>query len=359
MSWTPSGPWNSRFRTALDGAFDEGSFTLLLKDYFGEDFAKISPAGFGKTFAFRVQEVLDNARMEDWLLDLVVAARERRPKNAALASIAEALGLTIAGPRLSNTTGKTLEEVIRDNARFINPAVFTERLPRLEGQVCRIDIPGGGGTGFLVAADLVLTNYHVVARIRNGEARAEDVKLRFDYRQALDGSVPTRKNPVTVSLATDWLADSKPPSEFDWEPALGEAGESESDYAILRLAEAIGDLPVGGDTVDVQAEPRGFIDTAGDVPALAAGNQVFLLQHPRGEPLQLAVGAVVGFNQAGTRVRYDANSKGGSSGSPVLDADLRLVALHHARDPAEPPKWNQAIPFSVVKKIWKLPSQEA
>lgn len=353
-TWTPSGPWKMRFRKALDDAFDEGSFTLLLDDYFALAFAKVSAPGFGKEFPNRLNEVMEKARMEDWLLDLVVAAHERRPKNAALAAIAQDLGLTIAGPRLINTTGKSLEDIVRDNAKFINPAVFTERLPQLEGQVCWIDIPGGGGTGFLVGADLVLTNKHVVLRILKGDARAQDVTCRFDYRQALDGSVPTRK-PVTVHLATVWLVDSQPPSLFDSDPDLGEADEGESDYALIRLEEAIGDLPVGGDTVDSQAQPRGFVDTVGDVPALTTGNQVFLLQHPRGEPLQLTVGTIVAFNQAGTRVRYDANSKGGSSGSPVFDADLRLVALHHARDPAEPPQWNQAIPFAVIKKVWKFP----
>ena len=245
--------------------------------------------------------------------------------------------------------------MIRDNAKFINPTVFRERLPELEGQVCWVDIPGGGGTGFLVGADLVLTNQHVVDRISQNLARASDVKCRFDYRQALDGSVPTQKKPTTVDLHATWLVDSQPPSDADGDPTLREAGENESDYAIVRLAERIGDLPVGGDTVDAKALPRKWIDTMGDVPAVTAGNQVFLLQHPKGEPLQLTVGTVTEFNNAGTRVRYDANSKDGSSGSPCFDADLRLVALHHAHDPATPPKWNQAIPLWVIKKTWKLP----
>jgi S1-C subfamily serine protease len=349
-----SGPWMRRFRTALDGAFDEGSMSLLVADYFGLSFAKISAPGFGKSFEVRLQEVLDTARMEDWLLDLVAAAHERRPKNAALASIAEDLGLTLTGPRLDNATGKPLEEIVREHAKFINPAVFVERLPRLQGQVCWVDIPGGGGTGFLVGPDLVLTNDHVIAGIRAGAARPQDVRCRFDYCKAIDGSMPTKKAPMAVGLAANWLVDRKPPSDADWDPLLGEADESESDYALIRLEEAVGDLPVGGDTADPEALPRGWIDTAGDVPALAKGNQVFLLQHPKGDPLQLTVGTVVEFNHAGTRVRYDANSKDGSSGSPVFDADLKLVALHHARDPGAPPQWNQAIPFSVVKKVWTL-----
>jgi hypothetical protein len=343
------------FRGALADAFDEQSLELLTTDYFARSFVKIAAPGTGRTFEFRVQELINNARMEDWLLDLVAAARERRPKNAAIAAIAENRGLTSAGPRLLNQTGKSLEEIVREHAKFINPTVFRERLPELEGQVCWIDIPGGGGTGCLVGADLVLTNQHVVASISKNLARASDVKCRFDYRQALDGSVPTKKKSVTVDLHATWLVDSQPPSKADWDPTIGEAGEHESDYAIVRLAERIGDLAVGGDTVDPNAQPRKWIDTACEVPALTVGNQVFLLQHPRGEPLQLTVGTVTEFNHTGTRVRYDANSKDGSSGSPCFDADLRLVALHHARDPATPPKWNQAIPLSVIKKTWKLP----
>src|SRR5207244_4256574 len=93
--WTPK--LNQKFREALDDAFDEASIDLLTSDYFGLSFAKISPAGFGKTFAYRMQEVVNQAKLDDWLLDLVAAARERRPKNALLSAVAEDLGLTISG----------------------------------------------------------------------------------------------------------------------------------------------------------------------------------------------------------------------------------------------------------------------
>lgn len=355
MTWSPTPTWNTKLRQALDDAFDEGSITLLLNDYFQRSFAKMASPGLNKPFENRLHEVIEIARMEDWLLDLAVAAHERRPRKALLAELAQKAGLGIIGPRLINSTGQPLEEIVRTQAKFINPATFIERLPQLQRQVCWIDIPGGGGTGFLVGADLVLTNDHVVQRLRDGRARAQDVRCRFDYVQALDGSVPTLRKPLDVALAAVWDVDSKPPSAADEDATLGEAAANESDYALLRLDEALGDVPVGGDTLDTQASPRACVKTAGATPVVAAGNQVFLLQHPRGEPLQLTIGEVVGFNASGTRMRYDANSKDGSSGSPVFDADLNLVALHHARDPADPPKWNQAIPFAVVKSGWKLP----
>lgn len=357
--WEPTGAWKAKFREALDGAFDEPSLQLLTADYFPpkDSFLKIAAPGFGKTFEFRLHELIEYARMNGWLLDLVAAAHERRPKNPELSAIAEDLGLTIAGPRLDNPTGMPFEEIIQANASFINPAALLAKLPLLQGQVCWVDIPGGGGTGFLVGPDLVLTNDHVIQRLLKGQASWQDVRCRFDYKQAIDGTILDRKKQTEVGLdITKPIVDNRPPSKYDWNPDLGDAGPEETDSALLRLAEPVGALPVGGSTGDPAAQQRGWIDATSEPPALAAGNQVFLLQHPKGEPLQLSIGTVKEFNVNGTRLRYDANSKDGSSGSPCFNADLQLVALHHAHDAAYPPKWNQAIPFGCVQKVWKARS---
>jgi hypothetical protein len=355
-TWKPSATWKRKLREALNEAFDEPALELLTADYFTtpQRFTRVAPAGIGKTAEFRIHELIDRAEMEDWLLDLLGAARERRPKNQRIGALADEVGLTSAGPRLDNPTSKPFEEIIQEQAKFINPAVFRERLPLLEGQVCWIDVPGGGGTGFLVGPDLVLTNDHVIARLKTGQARWQDVACRFDYRQALDGTPLPQKKQTEVKLdATKPLVGNWPPSQFDFQPQLGSAAPGEIDSALLRLAEAIGDLPVGGDTVDAEAAPRGWIDTSADPPAMAAGNQVFVLQHPKGAPLQLSIGTVTEFNGSGTRIRYNANSKDGSSGSPCFNADLQLVALHHAFDPDLPRKWNQGIPLSTIRQAWK------
>jgi hypothetical protein len=123
---------------------------------------------------------------------------------------------------------------------------------------------------------------------------------------------------------------------------------------LVRLAERIGDIPVGGATADLDATRRGWITANAAVPPVVAGNQVFVLQHPRTEPLQLTVGTVKAFNQHGTRMRYDANTKDGSSGSPCFDSDLQLIALHHSRDPATPPQWNQAVPLGRIQEAWNV-----
>jgi hypothetical protein len=349
--WQPSGPWMMRFRTALAQAFDDQAMQLLTVDHFAPNtFHTIAPPGAG-AYQFRLQQLIDQARMEDWLLDLVAAARERRPANPVLASIADDLGLTAGGARLNNPTGQPLQQLIQANAQFITPAVFAQRLPVLEGQVCWIAIPGGGGTGFLVGPDLVLTNEHVIRPVRDGPVSPGRVRCWFDHRMALGGAGLPKKKVTEVALAEDWLVDSRPPSTFDWTPALGDAGPEETDSALLRLADPVGDLPLGASS-DPDDPASGWIRYEPGAP-IAVGRQVFLLQHPQGEPLQLTIGTVTAFNGAGTRIRYDANSKDGSSGSPCFDADLRLVALHHAHDPHYPPAWNQAIPIGMVHQVWR------
>jgi hypothetical protein len=342
-----------RFRKALLPAFNPNSMQLLTADYFGpvNTFANLTGNG---PFEIRLYELIDQARMEDWLVDLVAAARERRPKNKDIEAIAEDLGLTAAGPRLIKSSNKPLEELIQENAKYITPSVFREKLAELEGQVCRIVIPGGGGTGFLVGPDLVVTNQHVIEPLKTNQANWRDVMCWFDYHEATDGTNLSAKKTTEVKLHPNkWLEHDKAPSQYDWEPTLGDAAVDETDCALIRLAERIGDVPVGGPTTDADATRRGWITANGAVPPVIAGNQVFVLQHPRTEPLQLTVGVVREFNARGTRIRYDANTKDGSSGSPCFDSDLQLIGLHHAYDPGSPPKWNQAVPLSRIQETWQ------
>jgi V8-like Glu-specific endopeptidase len=59
------------------------------------------------------------------------------------------------------------------------------------------------------------------------------------------------------------------------------------------------------------------------------GDDVFVIQHPRGGPKQI----VMANNEVDfvddTIVHYSTDTLPGSSGSPVFDWQWRLVALHH------------------------------
>jgi hypothetical protein len=63
-----------------------------------------------------------------------------------------------------------------------------------------------------------------------------------------------------------------------------------------------------------------------------------VVQHPCHDPTSFddVQDAVLRVNPNGTRVHYRTNTMPGSSGSPVLNRHLDLVALHHSGEPGGP-----------------------
>ena len=80
MAWIPTGAWKRDFRKALKGAFTNVyQMEMLVDDYFApESFTNIAPVGPGVNFEFQISQLINQALMEDWLLDLVAAAQEAR-----------------------------------------------------------------------------------------------------------------------------------------------------------------------------------------------------------------------------------------------------------------------------------------
>jgi S1-C subfamily serine protease len=207
------------------------------------------------------------------------------------------------------------------------------------------------GTGFLVAADLCLTNYHVVKGLIEGTADPIRTRLRFDFRRAADGKVVN--DGTCFSLAQTWLVAARPPSVVDSLPddrsKLPEADEL--DFALLRIRDAPGAAPIGRAEQLSDAPIRGWVNRVGS-DGYDSGSPLFLLQHPDGAPLKLAFGPAIGLNANATRLRHRVNSEPGSSGSPCFNARLELVGLHHAGDPnfdpAHRPQYNSAIPIRAI-----------
>jgi V8-like Glu-specific endopeptidase len=74
---------------------------------------------------------------------------------------------------------------------------------------------------------------------------------------------------------------------------------------------------------------------------MSPGSFLMVVQHPCGDPIAFdwADDAIERVNSNNTRVHYKINTMPGSSGSPVLDRNLELVALHHAGEPGSPDVW--------------------
>ena len=94
-----------------------------------------------------------------------------------------------------------------------------------------------------------------------------------------------------------------------WDPAL--------DYAVVRLAAPCDRRP---------------LRLAAELITLADGDQlpVNIIQHPNGDPKRVALRNNLVDKATERDLRYFTDTRQGSSGSPVLDDEWGVVALHRA-----------------------------
>lgn len=151
---------------------------------------------------------------------------------------------------------------------------------------------GGAGSGFLVQGGVLVTNHHVL----HDAAEARAAVLELNYQRMLAGA----DAPIdSYHLDPDRFFAT---SEADDWSAVAVAGDPSKKWGLLEIGE-----------VDI-----------------AAGARVNIVQHPGGGPKQIAFfHNTVMFVGAG-RVQYLTHTLPGSSGSPVLDEQWRVVALHHS-----------------------------
>ncbi len=316
-----------------------------------------------------VRGVVDRAEDNGWIGGLIVNARRSRPEDVRLARLADQMGLGINPPAAENiakviahvggggpaSADDKLETIIRQFSE-LSPADRRMIEARLEARVCRIVTPRNEGTGWLVGPDLVLTNYHVIKDML-GDAptvRGRDVICQFDFKVAAGRTIKGTEcqlHPDTPVV--DW----SPYSAFDLSDTDELPNESELDFALLRMDRKLGEMPIGGEGEE-GAPKRGWIslkkaldspspnETAGDPKML-----LYVLQHPYGGPLKCECGTLVSVNANRTRIRHEATTERGSSGSPCFNfANLEPIALHHAgkhsRTLNKP--YNQAVPITRI-----------
>jgi hypothetical protein len=222
---------------------------------------------------------------------------------------------------------------------FINTSQLARWILRVERQVCMVRCGAENGTGFLVAPDLVLTCYHVVESHLKGDVPRDAVKVRFDYRVSATGVPPPPYEQDWESLDVHWTIPHAPYSAADLS-LVGDPAPGELDFALLRLSSK-----KGGEVPPGEHGPRGWVDLSSTPHTPTLDAPVLIVQHPgvpNGTPPQMPLKisfATPGFvhaNGNGTRLVYHPSTLPGSSGSPVFDAKLAPVALHHNRGEPHP-----------------------
>ncbi|MGH0280448.1 trypsin-like peptidase domain-containing protein [Sinorhizobium meliloti] len=344
MEWDLlSGPQQKLLKQTIIHAFPKAElFNMFVAGTLGKPVldSRVGPNGYEIQVFDYLRTVV---QAEGWTDKLVDALQAERPENPLVRNLPDALRAVGAGAPNRLSSDMRLERIVSGSG-FADLRLWAQRLSVVGEATCRIEAPAWQplGTGFLVAPDIVLTNYHVLEKQIGGGRPASDVVCRFGYARDTGGT----SDGFISSLATgdQWTVKCSP---FDPDADVTGVGIPNGiylDYAFLRLRQPI-----------THCEPLN-IDAIADLPETSS--PVLIVQHPEGGPQSLALGKSLGVNQNGSRFLYDADTLPGSSGSPVLNQKLQLVALHHAGDPRSGVKgtYNQGIPLiSIMRSLEGMP----
>ena len=329
-------PERRQLHAALIAAFpDWNALATALDLYLGENLNTISPQAAMPTV---VMNLIVWGEARGRLGQVIEAARDANPTNPELAAFAQAVlaaapaasltnpevakqiesavraresGAAPAAPAATGAAQEALERIVLQTVAFFGPDEWRARMRTRERAVCRVEFPSGAGqgTGFLVGADAVMTNYHVLMDHIEQRRPSGEIVCRFDYRTEADGV--TEHAGDDYALAGEWLIARSPINELD--------------YAIVRLAQPAGQRPAFDQS---PAESRGWL--APVVHPFEQGESIFIIQHPKAAPLKVASGGLVRAEQ--TRLYYLANTLNGSSGSPCFTSAWDLIGLHRSGD---------------------------
>ncbi|MDX2134845.1 MAG: trypsin-like peptidase domain-containing protein [Saprospiraceae bacterium] len=192
---------------------------------------------------------------------------------------------------------EVLEKVLGPKSHLLQ-INWLEKAIHAAKAVCRVVRNDGvTGTGFVTDDGYLFTNHHVLPDAQ----MAAGARVEFNYELDANGNA---KNQVAYRLDT---ADFKcsPPRELD--------------FARVRIV----------DRPEQPLKQWGFL--AFETQRLpAAGDPVTIIQHPNGLDKHIALRANEVISVWNQHLFYTTDTEPGSSGSPVFNADWKVVAIHHA-----------------------------
>ncbi len=210
----------------------------------------------------------------------------------------------------SGVSSFDLERVLGRNDLL--PINFLQRGTLASRAVCRIWVGdlfgsnGSWGTGFLVSPRLLLTNHHVI----ESHDAATRASIQFGYEMDTSGRIREGKA-FALAPTEAFITDSELDFTLVAVALKSDDGEASlADYGFLRL-----------DPTLHKVEPLEFVT---------------IIQHPDGQPKQIAIREnkvlKIGDQQDALKdnfLWYASDTAPGSSGSPALNDNWQVVAIHH------------------------------
>jgi hypothetical protein len=252
------------------------------------------------------------------------------------------LNRILTGRRLDDEPA--LQAFVNEYQPFLSSVGILENLPKVLRTVCAVALgnykdqkKGIVGSGFLIAPDLVMTNFHVVEPFLNINETTKEIKAAgpghqifffFDYLWVPAPNVPPKAghSSLAVTAAEDWLVYARTRLPFDGTENSPETVDKEYDYAVIRLVRPVGDRPArksGG-------VKRGWLNLPSNIDVKSEQKRIILFQHPGTAPQQYDIGDYVSLDRSKTRVWYSVSAARGSSGGAAVDTEGQLFALHNA-----------------------------
>ncbi len=196
-------------------------------------------------------------------------------------------------------TDDTVTLAFIQGAMKATPSVMKLQVPRFDDGQAMKGSNGDpvlyNGTGWLLSDSLIMTNHHVINARNEGEQPAKS-------KDIIKQSEGTR---VLFDFDTE-ITDGSESSVIKLE-----ASNADLDYAILRIPTVAGRTPLSLATKAIEKD-----------------NAVNIIQHPRGKFKRYAIRNNLVSATTATDVRYFTDTESGSSGSPVLNDQWEVVALH-------------------------------
>jgi endonuclease G len=212
------------------------------------------------------------------------------------------------------------------------PISYLETGKKVSKSVCRVEIRDtigrvqGYGTGFLVSPSLLMTNNHVLE---------EEESARYSVAQ--------------FNYENDIHLYPLPVKSFSLKPDLFFETDKELDFTLVAVEHHSRD--------GVMLTDFGYLPLISTTGKINKAEYVSIIQHPEGAPKAIAVreNQVIGCTDG--YLHYVTDTQPGSSGSPVLSDEWKVVALHHAGvpDPNDSTRYiaNEGIRVSAILESLK------
>jgi endonuclease G, mitochondrial len=205
------------------------------------------------------------------------------------------------------------------------PVSYLEYALRVSQSVGRVIIRSnslrviGYGTGSMISPRLLMTNNHVLETIKESRFSA----IEFNYQSDLNGQIRASQS-------------------YELDPDTFFITDPELDYTIVAVKDGMSDRP--------PLASFGWNRLIEEQGKVILGEYVNIIQHPSGEPKQLALRENQVVDLLDNFLHYLTDTAPGSSGSPVFNDQWELVALHHSGVPARDERGNI---LTIDDKIWQ------